>query len=223
MHRISDTRMLGDQFLNLQMLESLCGKRAAERVVFVTTMWDQVNEKIGERREKELISRFWASMIRDGAKTARFDNRDEQAAYQITEELLHWHDLRQAILLQHEAVELGRHLHETLAAQVLYSYLQNRATAQRKRLQSLQKMLKKTQYTKIYAELLQEYNRIETEHDKTVQQMEDLKPTWFQRILVIVRTELEEKGKQDIGHFHALTSNIPYIGSTNSIQSYRTA
>ncbi len=180
-------------------------------------MWDQVNEKIGERREKELISRFWTGMIKHGAKTARFDNRHRQAASQITEELLRWHDLHQAVLLQHEEVELGRHLRETLAAQALYSDLQNRSAAQRQRLESLRKLLKKTQDKKIYAELMQEYNRIGTEHDRIVQQMADLKPNWFQKFLVSVRKELEEEGRQDrlAWKFHTLTSNIRIVtGST---------
>ena len=199
------------------MLRCLCGKRAAERVVLVTTMWDQVNEQIGERRERELISRFWAGMIKHGAKTARFDNRHGQAAGQITEELLRWHHLHQAVLLQHEEVELGRHLRETLAAQALYSDLQNRSTAQRQRLESLWKLLKKTQDRKMYAELMQEYNRIGTEHDKTVQQMTDLKLNWFQKLLVSVRKELEEEGRQDrlAWKFHTLTLHIRFVIGSN--------
>jgi hypothetical protein len=134
---------------------------------------------------------------------------------------LRWHHLHQAVLLQHEEVELGRHLRETLAAQALYSDLQNRSTAQRQRLESLRKLLKKTQDRKIYAELMQEYNRIGTEHNKTVQQMTHLKPNWFQKILVSVRKELEEEGRQDRLTWKVSYANIKYQ-SRNRVDFYPT-
>jgi len=48
-------------------------------VVIATTMWSEVKEKIGERREAELKRNYWKGMMADGCRTERFENTYESA------------------------------------------------------------------------------------------------------------------------------------------------
>jgi hypothetical protein len=70
-HRISDNRMARSPLKNLRMFQELCGKKALQNVVLVTTMWDEVNEAVGVQMEKELKDKYW-KVIDRGSATARF-------------------------------------------------------------------------------------------------------------------------------------------------------
>jgi hypothetical protein len=59
-------------------------KNAYKNVVFVTTMWDQVDEEQGSFHEKELMNKYWKGMINLGATTARFDG-SSAASWDIIE------------------------------------------------------------------------------------------------------------------------------------------
>jgi len=48
-------------------------KDAYKNVVFITTMWDLVDEEQGSHHEGELMNLYWKGMINLGATTARFD------------------------------------------------------------------------------------------------------------------------------------------------------
>lgn len=57
LHRITDRRMQGAARKNIRMFRQLCGNDdALSKVHLVTTMWDQVDESVGLRREKELVA-----------------------------------------------------------------------------------------------------------------------------------------------------------------------
>ncbi|KZP31991.1 hypothetical protein FIBSPDRAFT_714762, partial [Athelia psychrophila] len=79
LHRISDNRMTGSALRNTHMFQMLCGDSGLPNVVFVTTMWGQVAEKVGENRETELRDTFWQPMIDKHSRTARFHHTTESA------------------------------------------------------------------------------------------------------------------------------------------------
>lgn len=71
-HRISDPpnrNMASD----LAVFEVLCRKQSLKNVIFVTTMWDQVDEDKGWRVEKELKEKYFKGMINQGARIMRYD------------------------------------------------------------------------------------------------------------------------------------------------------
>lgn len=92
MHRITDNRMAGESPLkDLQIFADMCGQSAAPRVVIGTkirndvppamprvvigtTMWGEVRDETGERREKQLKSSFWKDMLDNGCAVQRFDD-----------------------------------------------------------------------------------------------------------------------------------------------------
>lgn len=65
----------------------MCGDRVADSVVLVTTMWDQVNDEQGSRREEELRDKFWKPMLEPGAHMRRFQGT-EQSALEIIDSII---------------------------------------------------------------------------------------------------------------------------------------
>ena len=68
-HRIIDPRMQGSAKKNLLMFQALCGSGQFTSVILVTTMWENVAEREGIRRETELeeTEEFWGCMVKNGS------------------------------------------------------------------------------------------------------------------------------------------------------------
>jgi len=64
---------------NLQILTSLCSQQAIPNVIIATTMWNDVREETGVRREGELKKYFWNEMLANGCRTERFEDTYESA------------------------------------------------------------------------------------------------------------------------------------------------
>jgi energy-coupling factor transporter ATP-binding protein EcfA2 len=118
-HRISDNRMAGSPLKHLKTFHNLCGVEALKNVVLVTTMWDQVDEDVGNNRENELTTKFWKTMIELGCHTSRFDNTAESAMDIVSQ----FQDSRCTVLLQRELVDLHLELAETSAGRTLFAFL----------------------------------------------------------------------------------------------------
>ncbi|KAL4077612.1 P-loop containing nucleoside triphosphate hydrolase protein [Scleroderma citrinum] len=88
-HRISDPRVGGTALRNLRMFRKLCGKDSMKNVVIVTTMWDMVDKKEGERREQELKSSndLFKPLLDDGAIMIGYD-RTHECANRVVNRLL---------------------------------------------------------------------------------------------------------------------------------------
>ena len=71
--------MSGPLLRNLHIFASLCGQQAMPHVTIVTTMWGEVSEETGTRREKELEEVFWGDMVGNGCKTKRFEDTFDSA------------------------------------------------------------------------------------------------------------------------------------------------
>jgi hypothetical protein len=95
------------------MLEKLTGSEFG-KVVLTTTMWDEIDEETGERREAELRSVYWKSMIRRGSSTRRF-TLTRNSALEIITPFIEGSGERFALLLQKEVLDMGRKLPQTTA------------------------------------------------------------------------------------------------------------
>jgi len=62
---------------DLAVFEVLCRKQSLKNVIFVTTMWDQVDEDRGSRIEGELKEKYFKGMINQGATTMRYDGASD--------------------------------------------------------------------------------------------------------------------------------------------------
>ena len=77
LHRITDNRVAGSSLRNLRMFQKLCGRDALDKVYFTTTMWDEIERTLGEKRLEELITNYWKTMISHGAQVARCRKDDD--------------------------------------------------------------------------------------------------------------------------------------------------
>ena len=165
---------------NLHMFEALCGDEAASKVILVTTMWDRTSSESAKRCE-ELKSQYWVNMIRHGARTQRFENT-KQSALNIVSGLLAVKPTKQAVLLQEELVDQGRHLNETQAGKALYSQLQTALSLQKEMIQALQTQVKGRNDPMLETELHAELERIQADFYKTFEQISELKTGFWRKI-----------------------------------------
>ncbi|ETS75751.1 hypothetical protein PFICI_12695 [Pestalotiopsis fici W106-1] len=80
MHSISKNRIGGSSVKNFRMLEQMCGPHALDRVVLLTTMWDQIEpghaqQTLALQRHRELTKdkQFWGNMVCHGSRVMQFD------------------------------------------------------------------------------------------------------------------------------------------------------
>ncbi|KAF8055865.1 P-loop containing nucleoside triphosphate hydrolase protein [Lyophyllum atratum] len=78
-HRISDDRISQTATQNLSAFETFCGKKAANKVVLITTMWKDVSKEIGERNEAQMREKFWKEMLANGSRMFRLQDVDHTA------------------------------------------------------------------------------------------------------------------------------------------------
>jgi len=103
---------------NLRMFEKLCGDDF-KRVVLTTTMWDEVETDVGERREEHLRTEYWKDMIERGSSVRRF-YQDQKSAFDVLAPIIDEVNGRSALLLQKEVVDLGLQLNQTTLGRVLH-------------------------------------------------------------------------------------------------------
>ncbi|KAI6044872.1 P-loop containing nucleoside triphosphate hydrolase protein [Pisolithus marmoratus] len=119
-HRISDNRMAGTPLRNLRIFQKLCGDKAMSRVVLVTTMWDEVDECVGNERLEELKGNYWKQMIALGSVTYCCRNTSESSR-QLLSQLVGWKPFQ--VRLQSEMVDGGQELRYTRAGRMQFSLL----------------------------------------------------------------------------------------------------
>lgn len=119
LHRISDPRMGHSAILDLEIFKQLCGDKAMPVVRLVSTRWDSTNENVRLEREKQLkdSDKFWAGMLKAGAKVERHENTKESAV-SIVENLLN-DSPRIVLTIQEEIVDQQLSLADTSVGKVV--------------------------------------------------------------------------------------------------------
>ncbi|KAI6017899.1 hypothetical protein EDC04DRAFT_474657 [Pisolithus marmoratus] len=183
-HRISDNRMAGTPLKNLRVFQKLCGSKAMSQVVLVTTMWDEVEEEVGNERLEELKGNYWRFMIVQGSSTYCYRNTVESSR-QLLSQLVE--GKRREVRLQKEIADKNLELRETDAGRELYSRLDQLAE---KRAEILARIAAQKHLTGDQAtadDLRKQYDSLKAELDQTLQQMEALRLTSMQRATAYVR------------------------------------
>ena len=174
-HRISDNRMAGTPLKNLRMFEELCGKNAFHNVILTTTMWDEVDGETGRLREEELKARYWRSMLDRNSTTNRFMNTRE-SALRLIEPLIDAANKRSSLLLQQEMVDLRNKLPETSAGARLFSETEILVKQRQEVLDRIRNAMKHSNQDGTSLPALQEeYQRVKTQLDVTVNEMRKLR------------------------------------------------
>ncbi|KAJ3563209.1 hypothetical protein NP233_g9086 [Leucocoprinus birnbaumii] len=174
-HRISDNRMNGILLRNLWMFGEVCGDKIMPRVLFVTTMWNQVNETAGKRREKELKKGFWSPMVKYGARVTRFkgDYRSAKKVLNliVADEYMTGIQERGTFLLQEETVDLEQRFYETHAARMLKVFLLDLSSEQKLSLKKLRAQTSERENTVtplLLRALREEEIRLKQEYQRTL-------------------------------------------------------
>ena len=101
------------------MFQELCGRDNFQNVVLVTTMWNEVSQDEGQRREEELHNDFWHLMIRLGSATHRFDLTEESAWDIINCISVSPPDERRPLQIQREMVDENKPIYKTSAGKTM--------------------------------------------------------------------------------------------------------
>jgi hypothetical protein len=181
LHDISQARMLGTTRKNFDMFRKLCGEHADKSVILGTTKWREVLPAVGERREGELKSKYWAEMISAGSKTMRFDGTSE-SAWDIINIILDFVEETDRLQIQHELVELSRYIPETEAGKTLRYTLEQLLEMQKRMTEELKAQ---TAGGDSYIREKLEDNR--KQMTKTLKQVKDLQVSIPRRIMHFFR------------------------------------
>ena len=79
LHKIQDNRMPGSMMKSLNHLRVISDTGVISNVVLVTTLWSELAEDIGARREQDLQNNYWRDLLARGCKYKRFDNNYKSA------------------------------------------------------------------------------------------------------------------------------------------------
>ena len=195
LHRITDNRMAGTPLRNLELFQKICGPRWFNRVLLVTTKWDEVeNTEIGELREQELKSDFWKAMIDRGSQTIRHYN-DRDSAWKILKLILEVSEVsglgeekvaqqKQAIRLQKETADKGKTLPKTDAGHKLYSQINELDRKRKGFIEKLDKQMAEANVDQEYRRILQDQrNQLQQESDVAAGDLGSLKLPTAQRFI----------------------------------------
>jgi hypothetical protein len=174
LHRITDNRMAGTPLKNLRVFRKLCGRDALGKVYLTTTMWDEVDRNVGERRLDELKTDYWKAMVIQGAQIARCRS-DDDSPKRIIQQILEKEAPSSVLLLQEEMVALKKELKETEAGKELYSQLEHLVEKHVVLLRRIAKERKAASEASVLVELQTEYNDLRVQIDDKLRQMQEPK------------------------------------------------
>ncbi|KAI6107641.1 hypothetical protein EDD16DRAFT_1712153 [Pisolithus croceorrhizus] len=174
----SDNRMAGTPLKNLRVFQKLCGNKAMSQVILVTTMWDEVEESVGNERLEELEGNYWKMMIAQGSTTYRYMNTLESSR-QLLSQLVE--RKRREVRLQKQIADKNLELRETDAGWELYSRLDQIAEKRAEILARITAQRHQAGGQATAEDLRKQYESLKTELDQTLQQMQSLKLTSVKR------------------------------------------
>ena len=75
LHKISEIRINEPPLRRLRTFETLCGGSLPEKVLLVTTMWNEVDQEQGSDREEQIRTKYW----NPATNMARFEDTNDTA------------------------------------------------------------------------------------------------------------------------------------------------
>jgi hypothetical protein len=186
--------MAGTPLKNLELFEKICGRNWFDRVVLVTTMWDELwSEDMGERRERELRGSFWEGMISRGSRTERHQNspdsawdilrrlRDDSVARRREAEV----KLKvQKMKLQKETADEGKALPKTDSGYKLYSQINETDKKRKVFIKTLNKQLARSDTDEDARRILEEQrDQLQRQSEAATLDMGHLAPSTRQKFL----------------------------------------
>jgi hypothetical protein len=159
--------MEGSDIRTLDLFSKLVGKAAFRHVVFVTTMWgnlDAEGKKVAFKREKELKEKFWDEMMHDGSYVTRFEG-SRASAQGIISQLVGDKD-PVVLQIQHELIDRDLELAATAAGSILAPIVEEKLVETKSRLQRLRARLAGESNGTIQREWVSKIEKVEEERDQ---------------------------------------------------------
>jgi hypothetical protein len=173
--------MPGSVLMNLQVFVDMCGQKAMPHVTLATTMWDLVEEQVGNTREQQLKKDFWKDMVADGCRTERFDNTHD-SAWRIVDSLAQKN--RAPVLLSSEMVDTQLRLSETNAGITLNKELQKLIAEQKEAARKLREHAGDPANEQVVKSLNERKAEIEKKIRQTENQIQQLKIPFSRRFVL---------------------------------------
>ncbi|KAG9312105.1 hypothetical protein JVU11DRAFT_7392 [Chiua virens] len=128
---------------------------------------------------------FWQQLLEGGASAFRFHNQPH-SAQAVIEPLLGATKAKAELLLQRELVEQQKPINETSAGKVVlvHSRLQQLLAEQRRTLKELKEQADACNDLALAKSLQEEYDKINAQLQKTVEEMEEMKVPFTKRIFL---------------------------------------
>ena len=117
------------------MFRELCGDSSLKNVVLVTNMWGDVEQDVGESREKELTTNFFKPVLDKGAQLTRHLNTI-QSAHDIVRRIMKNQPV--VLQIQHELVDKHMDIIDTAAGEVVNRELNEQIRRHQAELKSVQ-------------------------------------------------------------------------------------
>jgi hypothetical protein len=136
-HRITDARYSQSAAKTFEIVQKICGERAWQNVLLVTSLWTEVNPEMGAGREFELKTYIWDYMLARGSIMSRFYG-DRDSAIALVIRLLCKNPI--VLELQKELVDEGKRLDETSAGLYINDNLEKLKKRYEQDLASLEKL-----------------------------------------------------------------------------------
>lgn len=190
LHRISDQTMAESPLKNIQMLANLCGQVAMPRVVIGTTMWSEVGDETGQRREGELKQKLLKDMIDNGCTVQRFGD-SHSSAWDIIGKPLYDNP---HVVLSNEIVDDKNRLNETTAGVRLNEELQRLIADQQEATRRLEEQVH-SQDTKLVAELRTKKMDLDRKINGIATQLEQLKIPFGKKLKTLFRKGRRKSSK----------------------------
>jgi hypothetical protein len=176
--------MPGSVLMNLQVFAGIFGQKAMPNVILATTMWDLVEEEVGNGREQQLKKDFWKDMIADGCRTERFDNTHD-SAWHIMDSLAQKN--RAPVLLSSEMVDTRLRLNETTAGVTLNKELQKLIAEQKEAARKLREHAGDQANEQVVKSLNERKAEIEKKIRQTEDQIQQLKIPFSRRFVLLFK------------------------------------
>jgi hypothetical protein len=156
----------------------LCGDDAFKTVVLVTTKWSEIEEVVGEQREKRLKEEFWKTMINHGTQIRRYKCSSE-SAWDIVN-LIRKKEEKEyiPIQIQKEMVDLQKYFLQTKVGEPLFNSLKALLASQKEARRLLRLRCEEDQSP----DLQEELEKVEKQIRSTFERIQHMKIPLGQRI-----------------------------------------
>ncbi|KAG5635085.1 hypothetical protein H0H81_012496 [Sphagnurus paluster] len=168
---ITETRMLGTAWKNLDIFQKLWGNQATKNAVLVTTKWGYIDKDLGIAHEKQLRDGHWKRMCEKGSRMARLNSPEDDARKIVTSIVRRELPSRAALEIRRKLVDVGKFLAETEAGRYLSYKLDELLETQKSMAERLQREEKGD-------DVYQQIQQNDQEIQNTLKQIQKLKLSW---------------------------------------------